>query len=148
MGTTFHSESDSGGTTEERATEQAVAAVPSPPRQRKPRMLQRPPPPDDGRDLIPRSAAALGRLIPSVYAHCELMHRLQDFSASRALALLLHHLRDHHQLPAFEPSHIQRCVRRSSDLSSVRARPASEPGSPPGVSFVMRESISTPTGGY
>lgn len=55
-------------------------------------------------DLLPRDDGTLDCLVHSAHAHCDLLHRLGEFHASRALAKLLHRLRGHHHLPVLEAS--------------------------------------------
>jgi hypothetical protein len=53
-------------------------------------------------DLVPRDAPTLERLLHSAHAHCDLLHRLDLFCASRSVAKLLHVLRAYHELPLLE----------------------------------------------
>lgn len=55
-------------------------------------------------DLLPRDDGTLDCLVHSAHAHCDLLHRLGEYHASRALAKLLHRLRYHHHLPVLEAS--------------------------------------------
>jgi len=59
-------------------------------------------PDEDHEDLVPRDTPTLERLVYSAHAHCDLLHRLGQFCASRALAKVLHKLREYHELPLLE----------------------------------------------
>lgn len=58
--------------------------------------------PGEEASLVPKDSATLERLLHSAHAHCDLLHSLQQFNGSRALAKLLHKLSAHHELPLLD----------------------------------------------
>ncbi|CAK0810696.1 unnamed protein product, partial [Prorocentrum cordatum] len=69
-------------------------------------------------ELVFRDAATVERLLHSAYAHCDLLHRLGEFCASRAMAKLLCRL---HELPFSEASYEFGRLRRTPPRGGRRA---------------------------
>jgi len=65
----------------------------------RPRVIRHLPPEEEPLDLVPRDAQTLDRLVFSAHAHCDLLHRLGQFCASRALVTVLHKVQKYHELP-------------------------------------------------
>mmetsp|Transcript_52465 Transcript_52465/g.170399 ORF Transcript_52465/g.170399 Transcript_52465/m.170399 type:complete len:1092 (+) Transcript_52465:54-3329(+) len=53
-------------------------------------------------ELVSQDEHTLVRLLHSAHAHCDLMHRLGQFCAARALAKLLQRFRSYHELPLLD----------------------------------------------